>query len=170
MLEQGISRKFKKISTNKMKIIDCIVQNDEIIKHSLDLGKINIDSIKVDESLRREFFKKHLILDFFTHDLHIEDIVYYMVTPLNGYTAPRSPLSTDIYTISIICPARYWYIQHKMQERPFVIAQEIAESLDQQREFGVGQIEITQWRAYRLNDDFACLELTIQVSDMAVKR
>lgn len=170
MLESGVSSQFAKVSQNKMKLIDIIVQNDNIIKHSINLGEVNIDSIKIDKECRRKFFKENLILNHFTHDLRITDIVYYMVTPRRGFSRVDSTLGNDEYVISIICPARFWFIEHLMVERPMVIAEELAKSIDKQRIAGIGMVHIGAWNAYKLNDDFACLDITISVADVVLKR
>lgn len=169
MLEYGISRKFAKISENKLKIIDIILDNDKIIQYSINLGKVDIENIKVGKKERKDFFKQNLLLNYFTHDLKNTDMVYYTINPVEGLNRARSPLSQDIYEISILCPVAYWFISERMVERPFVIAEEIAKSLDQQRVFGTGQLNIGRWYATKLNDDFACLTLQLEVSNASVK-
>lgn len=170
MLEQGTSNKLLKVSQNKMKILQMIAENKTIIKYSNQLGNIDIDNIIIGKKEMKDFYRNNLLKTPFSHDVQINDKVFIMVNPSRGVTTYQSSVSMDIYTITIACPVRYWYIDEKMIERPFVIAGEISKSLDQQRPFGIGQLNLSEWRTYRLNDDFMCLDLDFMVSDMAIKR
>lgn len=79
-------------------------------------------------------------------------------------------LSDDIYELDIICPLTYFILQGSGEFRPFLIAYEVAQMLDNQYNIaGVSKIEVTDWRIFKASNTHVGLSLLINVTNGILK-
>ena len=167
ILETGTSLKFKHISENKMKIISELLKNQELLRRVSFLdGDYDSNKIVTPQDVLRD----NIVLTKFSEEVLTERRVTIFFSSLRGNFRRKSVVSEDTYAMDIIIPNKHWYCYEEMVERAFVIAEEVSKSIDQKRIAGIGEVFISEWKTYKLNDRHAGLTLFINVSNATIKR
>lgn len=110
----------------------------------------------------------NIILTLFDEKVLTESQVKLFLNPFQG-TLKTMPLSDIVFTLDIIVPNLYWILSGMGQLRPYRIADEFAQLVDGQKVAGLGMVNITNFKAYKVNDTYSGLTLFIGVNSSTLK-
>lgn len=90
---------------------------------------------------------------------------------LNPFTGQfdKSVAADDVYALDIVVPYDFWIIGETSELRAYSIAHQVAESVDQKKIAGVGNVVIDSYKAYKVDDTFAGITLFIKVSNASYR-
>ena len=166
MLETLISLKFKFIEENLSKMLILLVNNQDFKRYIVYLDKYPLDPTLPD--VNDNLIGKYIFLQPFSEDILEESRVMLFINPYEG-DLKDIHIGYDTYVIDIIVPIRYWLIAGKGEIRPFRIAREIANTLDNQYIAGIGRINIVKYRLFKVNELYAGLALWVNVVNATAK-
>lgn len=160
------SQKFKHIENNLINIAYLIAENKNIkrlVKY-LDNNPLDLSKPDVEDDL----IYTNIFLTPFSDDLTTKGKVFVFINPLKGNFKPQ-PIGEELYVIDIIVPLENWVIRGEGQLRAFRIAHEISKMIDAQEVAGLGEVEISEFKVYKLNEHFAGLSLFVEVNSVTAK-
>ena len=109
----------------------------------------------------------NIILTLFDETVLTNSQVKVFLKPVNG-ALKSMPLSDIVFTLDIIVPNLYWKLNGMGQIRPYRIADEFAQLVDGQK-IGIGEANITNFKAYKVNATYSGLTLFIEVNSSTTK-
>ena len=109
----------------------------------------------------------NIILTLFDETVLTNSQVKVFLNPFNG-SLKSMPLSDIVFTLDIIVPNLYWKLNGMGQIRPYRIADEFAQLVDGQK-IGIGEANITNFKAYKVNATYSGLTLFIEVNSSTTK-
>ena len=110
----------------------------------------------------------NIILTLFDETVLTNSQVKVFLNPFNG-SLKSMPLSDIVFTLDIIVPNLYWKLNGMGQIRPYRIADEFAQLVDGQKVAGMGEVNITNFKAYKVNATYSGLTLFIEVNSSTLK-
>ena len=110
----------------------------------------------------------NIILTLFDETVLTNSQVKVFLNPFNG-SLKSMPLSDIVFTLDIIVPNLYWKLNGMGQIRPYRIADEFAQLVDGQKVAGMGEVNITNFKAYKVNATYSGLTLFIEVNSSTTK-
>jgi len=110
----------------------------------------------------------NIILTLFDETVLTNSQVKVFLNPFNG-SLKSMPLSDIVFTLDIIVPNLYWKLNGMGQIRPYRIADEFAQLVDGQKVAGIGEVNITNFKAYKVNTTYSGLTLFIEVNSSTLK-
>ena len=110
----------------------------------------------------------NIILTLFDETVLTNSQVKVFLNPFNG-SLKSMPLSDIVFTLDIIVPNLYWKLNGMGQIRPYRIADEFAQLVDGQKVAGMGEVNITNFKAYKVNTTYSGLTLFIEVNSSTTK-
>jgi len=159
------SFKFKHIENNLLKLLTIFLSNQNIKKYIYYLNddptsqsNVTVDLIEND----------YIILTMFDETILTEEQIKIFFNPIVG-SLKSQPLSEITYIMDIIIPNNYWVLHGLSQIRSFRIADEFAQDIDQQLVAGIGECEITNFKAYKVGKNYSGLSLWIKVCSSSMK-
>lgn len=159
------SYKFKYIEENLIKLVGILLQNENLKKYIIHLTDDPLSEPNVTEDLIES---RNIILAPFDDRILTEEKVILFVNPLRG-NLNNQPLSDLIFLVDIIIPTSKWLLNGLGQIRAFRIADLIARDVDQKRIMGVKENEVTEFRIFKVNNNYSGLSLTIKVNSSSMK-
>ena len=110
----------------------------------------------------------NIILTLFDETVLTNSQVKLFLNPFNG-SLKSMPLSDIVFTLDIVVPNLYWKLNGMGQLRPYRIADEFAQLVDGQKVAGLGEVNITNFKAYKINATYSGLTLFIEVNSSTLK-
>ena len=110
----------------------------------------------------------NIILTLFDETVLTNSQIKVFLNPFNG-SLKSMPLSDIVFTLDIIVPNLYWKLNGMGQIRPYRIADEFAQLVDGQKVAGMGEVNITNFKAYKVNATYSGLTLFIEVNSSTLK-
>lgn len=141
-----------------------MVSNQDLLRYIYYLDDNPLSSSNSD--ITSTLIGTHIILTLFNTDvLDSQNIkqVYVFFNPYNGNLVP-SPVYSDVYTMEIVIPSQYWLMDGKI--RWARIANEIGKSIDGLYIAGIGKVNITNYRTFRVNNMYMGVQLQIGVGSV----
>jgi len=102
----------------------------------------------------------NIILTLFDETVLTNSQVKVFLNPFNG-SLKSMPLSDIVFTLDIL--------NGMGQIRPYRIADEFAQLVDGQKVAGIGEVNITNFKAYKVNTTYSGLTLFIEVNSSTLK-
>lgn len=158
------SFKFKHIENNLLKLLTLIINNQNILKYIYYLDDDPLSKPDVTENL----IGKNVILTLFDENVLSEQAIKIFINPYKGDLRTQ-PLSNLSFVIDIVIPNSKWILHGLGQLRAYRIADEIAQLIDQKNVAGIGECEITQFKAFRINEEYSGLSLEIKINSSTTK-
>ena len=109
----------------------------------------------------------NIILTLFDETVLTNSQVKVFLNPFNG-SLKSMPLSDIVFTLDIIVPNLYWKLNGMGQIRPYRIADEFAQLVDGKK-IGIGEANVTNFKAYKVNATYSGLTLFIEVNSSTTK-
>lgn len=160
------SLKFKNIENNLLKLLDIILNNQNILKY---IYYINSNNPLSESDVTVNLLETgNIILTPFDPTILTEESIRLFINPLEG-SFNASSLSNLTFLIDIILPVGKWIIDGMGQIRCFRLADELSKEIDQQRIMGISECEITKFKIYKVDDTYAGLSLLIKVNSSSMK-
>lgn len=170
-----ISVKFKHIGSNGMKIIFELLNNQNFLRY--------IKYLEVDDPLDKNLpdipsngiindgANKGCIFPMPFNDSFLTDTSAILFFNPYEFDNLRHTVSTDVYSMDIIIPNRYWYIYTLGAWRPYLIIYEIVQSLDRKKVAGLGDVQIVGVsKPYKVANEYSGVTVFIQVSNATVTK
>ena len=110
----------------------------------------------------------NIILTLFDETVLTNSQVKVFLNPFNG-SLKSMPTSDIVFTLDIVVPNLYWKLNGMGQLRPYRIADEFAQLVDGQKVAGLGEVNITNFKAYKVNATYSGLTLFIEVNSSTLK-
>ena len=110
----------------------------------------------------------NIILTLFDETVLTNSQIKVFLNPFNG-SLKSMPLSDIVFTLDIIVPNLYWKLNGMGQIRPYRIADEFTQLVDGQKVAGMGEVNITNFKAYKVNATYSGLTLFIEVNSSTLK-
>ena len=160
------SLKFKNIENNLLKLLDLILNNQNILKY---LYYINSNNPLAESTVSTNLLESgNIILTPFDPTVLTEEAMRMFINPLEG-SFNSSSLSDLVFLIDVIVPINKWLISGMGQIRVFRIFDELSQDIDQQRVMGITQSEITKFRIYKVDDKYAGMSVWVKVNSSSMK-
>ncbi len=158
------SLKFKHIENNLLKLLALILSNQNILKYIYYLDDDPLSKPNVTENL----IGKNILLTLFDETILTEQMIKVFLNPYQG-NLKSQPLSDLTFVMDIVIPNNKWILNGLGQLRGYRIADEFAQMVDQKMVAGIGECEITQFRAFKVGDDYSGLSLFININSSTMK-
>jgi hypothetical protein len=159
------SYKFKNIENNLLKLLDILQQNENLKKYIVCLVDDPLSQSNVSQDLIES---GHIVLNIFDENVVDKQKIKIFINPLEG-DLRYQPIGEVTFLFDIIIPTSKWKINNSTQLRAFRIADEIAQDIDQKKVAGAGEVEVTKFRIYKLNQNYSGLSLWVNVKSTTVK-
>ena len=147
-----------------MKLLSLLLESKNISKYIYHLVDDPLSESDVTEDLMGN---GNIILTLFDETVLTNSQVKVFLNPFNG-SLKSMPLSDIVFTLDIIVPNLYWKLNGMGQIRPYRIADEFAQLVDGQK-IGIGEANITNFKAYKVNATYSGLTLFIEVNSSTTK-
>ena len=157
--------KFKHIENNLVKLLSLLLSSQNIAKYIYYLVDDPLSEPDVTVDLMAN---GNVILTLFDEKVLIESQVKLFLNPFQG-SLKSMPLSDITFTMDIIVPNIYWILSGMGQLRPYRISDEFAQLVDGKKVAGIGEVNITNFKSYKLNDTYSGLTLFIEVNSSTTK-
>ena len=145
-----------------------MLTNQDLLRYIYYLGDYNpLDKTLEDvgiATVKNESF----ILTPFNPQILLSTKVMLFLNPYNGRFG-KGVSADDVYTLDIVIPYDFWIIGETSELRAYSIAHQVAESVDQKKIAGVGNVVIDSYKAYKVDDTFAGITLLIKVSNASYR-
>ena len=148
-----------------MKLLSLLLESKNISKYIYHLVDDPLSESDVTEDLMGN---GNIILTLFDETVLTNSQVKVFLNPFNG-SLKSMPLSDIVFTLDIIVPNLYWKLNGMGQIRPYRIADEFAQLVDGQKVAGMGEVNITNFKAYKVNATYSGLTLFIEVNSSTLK-
>ena len=148
-----------------MKLLSLLLESKNISKYIYHLVDDPLSESDVTEDL---MVNGNIILTLFDETVLTNSQVKVFLNPFNG-SLKSMPLSDIVFTLDIIVPNLYWKLNGMGQIRPYRIADEFAQLVDGQKVAGIGEVNITNFKAYKVNTTYSGLTLFIEVNSSTLK-
>ena len=148
-----------------MKLLSLLLESKNISKYIYHLVDDPLSESDVTEDL---MVNGNIILTLFDETVLTNSQVKVFLNPFNG-SLKSMPLSDIVFTLDIIVPNLYWKLNGMGQIRPYRIADEFAQLVDGQKVAGIGEVNITNFKAYKVNATYSGLTLFIEVNSSTLK-
>lgn len=165
-LETLVSLKFKFIEENLSKMLGLLINNQNFKRYIVYLDKYPLDPSLPD--INDNLIGKNIYLTPISEDILDTASVKVFINSYEG-NLRNNPIGYDIYVIDIVVPVRYWLISGKGEIRPFRIAREIANTLDNQYIAGTEKINITKYHIFKINESYSGLTVWLEVTNATVR-
>ena len=142
-----------------------LLESKNISKYIYHLVDDPLSELDVTEDLMAN---GNIILTLFDETVLTNSQVKVFLNPFNG-SLKSMPLSDIVFTLDIIVPNLYWKLNGMGQIRPYRIADEFAQLVDGQKVAGMGEVNITNFKAYKVNATYSGLTLFIEVNSSTLK-
>ena len=142
-----------------------MLSSQNILKYIYHLVDDPLSESDVTEDL---MVNGNIILTLFDETVLTNSQVKVFLNPFNG-SLKSMPLSDIVFTLDIIVPNLYWKLNGMGQIRPYRIADEFAQLVDGQKVAGIGEVNITNFKAYKVNTTYSGLTLFIEVNSSTLK-
>jgi hypothetical protein len=161
----GVSLKFQHIENNLVKLFTLLYESANISKYVYYLvdNPLSMPDVSVDLLENGNY-----ILNVFDDKILQDDKVRIFLNPYNG-DLRDIPIGEITYVMDIIIPNKYWVLNGLGQLRAFRIADEFSKLVDGQYVAGLGQVNITYFKIYKVNDSYSGLSLFIKINTPTVK-
>lgn len=161
------SLKFKHIEDNLIKLSKLLVENQNIKRYIyyLDNDPLNPSKPDITEDLVES---KHILCTLFDKTVLTEPKVRIFLNPLQGVLNNPS-LSVIVFTLEIVIPSPNWDIEGIGKLRAFRIADEFAQDIDGQKVAGIGEVNITDFKTYKINESYFGMVLYIEINSSVGK-
>ena len=148
-----------------MKLLSLLLESKNISKYIYHLVDDPLSESDVTEDLMGN---GNIILTLFDETVLTNSQIKVFLNPFNG-SLKSMPLSDIVFTLDIIVPNLYWKLNGMGQIRPYRIADEFAQLVDGQKVAGMGEVNITNFKAYKVNATYSGLTLFIEVNSSTLK-
>ena len=148
-----------------MKLLSLLLESKNISKYIYHLVDDPLSESDVTEDLMGN---GNIILTLFDETVLTNSQVKVFLNPFNG-SLKSMPTSDIVFTLDIIVPNLYWKLNGMGQIRPYRIADEFAQLVDGQKVAGMGEVNITNFKAYKVNATYSGLTLFIEVNSSTLK-
>ena len=148
-----------------MKLLSLLLGSQNISKYIYHLVDDPLSESDVTEDL---MVNGNIILTLFDETVLTNSQVKVFLNPFNG-SLKSMPLSDIVFTLDIIVPNLYWKLNGMGQLRPYRISDEFAQLVDGQKVAGLGEVNITNFKAYKVNETYSGLTLFIEVNSSTLK-
>ena len=148
-----------------MKLLSLLLESKNISKYIYHLVDDPLSESDVTEDLMGN---GNIILTLFDETVLTNSQVKVFLNPFNG-SLKSMPTSDIVFTLDIIVPNLYWKLNGMGQIRPYRIADEFAQLVDGQKVAGMGEVNITNFKAYKVNTTYSGLTLFIEVNSSTTK-
>ena len=165
-METLVSLKFKFIEENLSKMLGLLINNQNFKRYIVYLDKYPLDPSLPD--INDNLIGKNIYLTPISEDILDTASVKVFINSYEG-NLRNNPIGYDIYVIDIVVPVRYWLISGKGEIRPFRIAREIANTLDNQYIAGTEKINITKYHIFKINESYSGLTVWLEVTNATVR-
>ena len=159
------SFKFKHIENNLLKLLGLILNNQNMLKYIYYLDNNPLSNEDVSVNLLES---GNIILTLFDEEILSEQQVKVFLNPLQG-ELNKLPLSDLIFILDIVVPNSKWLLSGIGQLRSYRIADEFAQMVDGQSVAGIGEVEISRFRAFKVSDKYSGLSLSIKINSSTLK-
>lgn len=159
------SFKFANIENNLIKLLNILLQNENLKKYIFYLVDDPLNQPEVDVDL---LGNNNIILTPFDENILDEQRITMFINPLEG-DLRRQPLSNLTFLIDIVVPNNKWLLRDLGQIRVFRIADEITQLIDQKNVLGIGETEVSKFRIYKVGKTYSGLSLWITVNSSTMK-
>ena len=141
-----------------------MLSSQNILKYIYHLVDDPLSESDVTEDL---MVNGNIILTLFDETVLTNSQVKVFLNPFNG-SLKSMPLSDIVFTLDIIVPNIYWKLNGMGQIRPYRIADEFAQLVDGKK-IGIGEANVTNFKAYKVNATYSGLTLFIEVNSSTTK-
>ena len=148
-----------------MKLLSLLLESKNISKYIYHLVDDPLSESDVTEDLMGN---GNIILTLFDETVLTNSQVKVFLNPFNG-SLKSMPTSDIVFTLDIIVPNLYWKLNGMGQIHPYRIADEFAQLVDGQKVAGMGEVNITNFKAYKVNATYSGLTLFIEVNSSTTK-
>jgi len=148
-----------------VKLLSLLLESKNISKYIYHLVDDPLSESDVTEDLMGN---GNIILTLFDETVLTNSQVKVFLNPFNG-SLKSMPTSDIVFTLDIIVPNLYWKLNGMGQIRPYRIADEFAQLVDGQKVAGMGEVNITNFKAYKVNTTYSGLTLFIEVNSSTTK-
>jgi len=148
-----------------VKLLSLILSNQNILKYITHLVDDPLSESDVTEDLLEN---GSIILTLFDEEILTDLKVKLFLNPFNG-SLKSMPLSDIVFTLDILVPNLYWKLNGLGQLRPYRIADEFAQLVDGQKVAGIGEVNITNFKSYKINKTYSGITLFVEVNSSTTK-
>lgn len=161
----NVSLKFQHIENNLVKLFTLLYENKNISKYVYYLvdNPLSMPDVTVDLLENGNY-----LLTVFDDKILQEEKVRIFLNPYSG-DLRNIPIGEITYVMDIIVPNTKWILHGLGQIRAFRIADEFSKMVDGQYVAGLGQVNITNFRMYKVNDSYSGVSLFIKVNTSTLK-
>lgn len=163
------SLKFKHMSKNTLKLIFAMLLNQNLVRYIHYLGDYNPLDSNLPNVNYVEVKDSSFVMTKFNPEILKETKTMIFFNPQRGRFTGQVTAG-DMYQMDIIIPYTYWVIKNTSELRAYSIAHEVAQVIDQKNVAGIGNVEITGWESYKVDDTFSGLTLYMEVTNATYKR
>lgn len=171
-----ISTKFRKIEENLLKMISLMAESQNLLRYIKYLSNSPLELSYYDENTNTTIQQPNLdftliedgnlILTPFDPTVLEKIKLKIFFNPLDSNFNDEA-IAENIYSFDIVCPIQHWVVKGQGQLRPYRIADELAQLIDDKDVAGVGKVKITRQRRERYTDDYSIVSLIIRVKNSA---
>ena len=159
------SLKFKHIETNLLKLLILIINNQNVCKYIYYLDDDPLNNPDVSVNLIET---RNIILTLFDEEILDNESIKVFINPFQGDLRSQ-PLSNILYLIDIVIPNNKWVLHGLGQLRAYRIADEIAQMIDGQMVAGIGEVEIIDFKAFKVGSNHSGLSLSVRINSFTMK-
>lgn len=161
----NVSLKFQHIENNLVKLFTLIYENKNISKYVYYLvdDPLSMPDVTVDLLENGNY-----LLTVFDDKVLEEEKVRIFLNPYSG-DLRNIPIGEITYIMDIVVPNAKWILRGLGQIRAFRIADEFSKMVDGQYVAGLGQVNITNFRLFKVNNSYSGISLFIKVNTSTLK-
>ncbi len=161
----NVSLKFQHIENNLVKLFTLIYENKNISKYVYYLvdDPLSMPDVTVDLLENGNY-----LLTVFDDKILEEEKVRIFLNPYSG-DLRNIPIGEITYIMDIVVPNAKWILRGLGQIRAFRIADEFSKMVDGQYVAGLGQVNITNFRLFKVNNSYSGISLFIKVNTSTLK-
>lgn len=161
------SFKFKHIENNLVKLLSLLLSSQNIARYIIYLNDDPLNLLLPDVTVDL-MENGNISLTLFDEKVLTDNKVKIFLNPYNG-SLKTMPLSDIVFVMDIIMQNTYWVLSGMGQLRPYRISDEFAQLVDGQKVAGIGEVNITNFKAYKVNDTYSGLSLFIEINSSTLK-
>lgn len=161
----SVSLKFQHIEKNLVKLFTLLYENKNISKYVYHLvdNPLSMPDVEVDLLENGNY-----LLTVFDDKILQEEKVRIFLNPYNG-DLRSIPVGEITYVMDIVIPNSKWILHGLGEIRAFRIADEFSCMVDGQYVAGLGQVNITNFRLFKVNDSYSGISLFIKINTSTLK-
>lgn len=152
------------MSMNTTKIMIAMLKNQDLLRYVHYLGNYDPLDKNLEDVGMATVKNNNFVLTLFNPEILVETKAMLFLNPYNVRFG-RGTTANDKFLLDIVLPYKYWIIEETSELRVYSIAYQIAKTIDQKNIAGVGNIKITDCKAFKVDNTFSGVSLIFEVEN-----